>query len=189
MASSVAWLFFDEVVRLHGFPASIVSDRDPTFTSNFWRELFRLSGIKLNFSSAFHPQSDGQSEVVNRIIVMYLRCLSGDRPRDWVKWLPWAEYCYNTSFQRVIQTSPFKVVYGRDPPSIKSYESGTAKVDTVERTLLDRDEFLQEIKERLILAQNVMKEQHDNHRRELDFQVGDWVWLRLQHRQAANLIV
>jgi hypothetical protein len=104
-----------------------------------------------------------------------------------VKWLPWAEYCYNTSFQRVIQTSPFKVVYGRDPPSIKSYESGTTKVDTVERTLLDRDEFLQEIMERLILAQNVMKEQHHDHRRELDFQVGDWVWLRLQHRQAANL--
>lgn len=97
-ASTVARAFFDEIVRLHGIPSSIFSDRDPIFTSNFWTELFCLAGVKLQLSSAFHPQSDGQTEVVNRIIVMYLRCLSCDRPKQWLQWLPWAEFCYNSSF-------------------------------------------------------------------------------------------
>lgn len=77
-ASTVARVFFDEIVRLHGIPSSIMSDRDPVFTSNFWAELFRLASVKLQLSLAFHPQSDSQTEVVNRIIVMYLRCLSCD---------------------------------------------------------------------------------------------------------------
>jgi hypothetical protein len=84
-----------------------------------------LAGVKLQMSSAFHPQSDGQSEVVNRVIVMYLRCLAGDRPKSWLKWLPWAEFCYNSSYQTALQCSPFKVVYGRDPPTMVSYSPGT----------------------------------------------------------------
>jgi hypothetical protein len=83
-ATSVAKVFFDSVVRLHGILESIVSDRNPIFTSKFWTELFTLSGVKLQLSSAFHPQSDGQSEAVNKVITMYLRCLAGDRPRQWL---------------------------------------------------------------------------------------------------------
>jgi hypothetical protein len=80
-----------------------VSDRDSVFTSSFWTKLFKLAGVKLQMSSAFHPQSDDQSEVVNRVITMYLRCLPGDRPKSWLRWLPWAEYCYNTSFQSTLK--------------------------------------------------------------------------------------
>jgi hypothetical protein len=87
-ATSVAKAFFDQVVRLHGVPASIISDRDPIFTNTIWQELFRLSGTRLHLSSAFRPQTDGQSEVSNCIIVVYLRCLAGDRPRSWLRWLP-----------------------------------------------------------------------------------------------------
>jgi hypothetical protein len=97
-------------------PISIVSDRDPAFTGRFWQELFMLAGINLQFSSAFDLQFDRQSEVTNKIITMYLHCLAGDQPREWLHWLPWAKYCYNTSFQSSIQTSLFHVVYGRDPP-------------------------------------------------------------------------
>lgn len=132
-AAAVARAFFDTIVRLHGIPSSIVSDRDTVFTSAFWRELFRLAGVTLNMSSAFHPQSDGQSEIVNRVITMYLRCLDGDRPRSWLQWLPWAEYCYNTSYQTAIQCSPFRVVYGRDPPSLLAYQPGVAKVAAVDQ--------------------------------------------------------
>ena len=117
-AVSMARAFFTEVVRLHGIPASIISDCDPMFTGSFWRELFRLSGVKLQFTSAFHPQSDGQSEAANKIISMYLRCLIGDRPRNWLEWLPLAEFCYNSSYQQSLKTSPFHVVYGRPPPTI-----------------------------------------------------------------------
>jgi transposase InsO family protein len=91
-ALTVARAFFAEIVRLHGMPETIVSDRDPVFTSEFWRELFRLAGVKLQMTTAFHPQGDGQSEATNKIISMYLRCLTGDRPRHWLEWLLWAEF-------------------------------------------------------------------------------------------------
>jgi hypothetical protein len=80
-ATSVAKVFFEANVRLHGFPESIISDRNPVFTSKFWTELFALSSVKLQLSSAFHPQTDDQSEAANKVITMYLRCLAGDRPR------------------------------------------------------------------------------------------------------------
>jgi hypothetical protein len=108
IASSVARAFFDDVVRLHEFPSSIVSDRDPVFTGHVWRDLFKLAGVKLRLSMAFHPQTDGQSEVVNKVIAMYLRYVTGDRPRAWVAWLPWAEYCYNTSFHIALRATPLR---------------------------------------------------------------------------------
>lgn len=89
-AVSVAKLFFDNIFKLHGLPETIVSDRDVIFTSSFWQELFRLSGTKLCFSSAYHPQSDGQTEAVNRIFEMYLRCFTGEHPKKWFEWLAWA---------------------------------------------------------------------------------------------------
>jgi hypothetical protein len=153
--ASVAKAFFDGIVRLHGLACSIVSDRDTVFTSAFWTELFRLAGVKLHMSSAFHPQSDGQSEVVNRVIIMYLRCLAGHRPRTWLQWLPWDEFCYNTSYHTTLKCSPFRVVYGREPPTLVSYHPGIAKVTAVDQQLQDWDEFLTEIKARLVQAQIV----------------------------------
>jgi hypothetical protein len=85
---TVAQAFFSDIVRLHGVPQSMVSDREPVFMPNFWRELMRLLGTKLHMTTAFHPQSDVQSEAANRVIIMYLRCLTGDRPRQWLRWLP-----------------------------------------------------------------------------------------------------
>jgi len=83
-AESVAQAFFTDIVRLRGMPQSMVSDSDPVFTSKFWRELMRLMGAKLHMTTAFHPQSDGQTKAANRVIVMYLRCFIGDRPRQWL---------------------------------------------------------------------------------------------------------
>jgi hypothetical protein len=132
-AASVAKVFFDSIVRLHGIPCSIVSDRVPIFTSKFWTELFNLSGVKLQLSSAFHPQIDGQSEVTNQILGVYLRCLAGDRPKNWLRWLPWVEYCYNMSYQSALKTTPFEVVYGRAPPTLLSYQLGISKVAAMDR--------------------------------------------------------
>jgi len=77
-AVSVARAFFDGIVRLHGFPTQIVSDRDPVFTGHVWRDLFKMAGVTLRMSTAFHPQTDGQSEVVNKVIAMYLHCVTRD---------------------------------------------------------------------------------------------------------------
>lgn len=152
-AASVAGLFFNQVVRLHGLPESIVSDGDALFTSNFWKELFRLCGTKLAFSSAYHPQSDGQTEVVNRTVEMYLRCFVGGQPKQWVNWISWAEFCYNTSYHTALRASPFQVVYGRDPPHLLSYVPGSSRVDAVDQALIDRDLVLQKIRSRLRHAQ------------------------------------
>jgi transposase InsO family protein len=186
-AESVARVFFAEIVRLHGIPASIVSDRDPVFTSAFWQALFRASGSKLLMSSAFHPQTDGQTEAVNKAIGMYLRCLTGDRPRQWLRWLPWAEYIYNTAFHTALQETPFRVVYGRDPPSTRTYTPSEIRVVAVAQNLQERDEFLQDVRLRLEQAQQVAKHQYDTRHRAVSFAVGDWVWLRLHHRPHGSL--
>ena len=101
-AKDVAQVFLDQVYKLHGLPSSIVSDRDAVFTSNFWHELFTLQGCKLCLSSAYHPQTDGQTEILNKCVENYLRCMSGDFPRNWVKWLSLAEWLYNTSYHSAI---------------------------------------------------------------------------------------
>jgi len=181
-AESVAQAFFSDIVRLHGIPQSMVSDRDPVFTSIFWRELMRLLGPKLHMTTAFHPQSDGQTEAANRVIAMYLRCFTGDRPRDWLRWLPWAEYTYNTAYQSSLRDTPFKVVYGRDPPTIWSYEPGKTRVAAVARSMADREEFLADVRYRLEQAQAIHKKHYDKLHRPVSYTVGDWVLLRLRHR-------
>jgi hypothetical protein len=184
-AESVAHAFFADIMRLHGVPQSIVSDHDPVFTSAFWQELMRLTGMKLYMSSAFHPQTDGQTEAANQVIVMYLRCFTGDRPRQWLRWLPWAEYTYNTAYQSSLRDTPFRVVYDRDPPTIRSYEPGKTRVATVAQE--ERAAFLNDIRYRLEQAQAVQKRVYDQHHRPVSFQVGDWALLRLRQRAAASL--
>jgi len=186
-AASVARAFFDGIVRLHGFPESIVSDRDPVFTGHVWRDLFKMAGVKLRMSTTFHPQTDGQSEVVNKVIAMYLRCVTGDRPRAWLDWLPWAEYCYNTSFHTALRATPFEVVYGRPPPAILPYSPGTARTETADTLLRTRDEMLAEAHQRLLQAQQLSKKYYDASHRDLELQAGDWVWLRLLHRTSHYL--
>ena len=111
---------------------------------------------------------------------MYLRCLTGDKPRKWLAWLPWAEYYYNTSYHTALKTTPFKLVFGRDPPKLLNYVGGHSKVEAVDQMLIDRTEFLATAKIRLAEAQQRMKVTYDSHHRSLEFQSGDWVWLKLQ---------
>lgn len=96
-ALNVGNLFFREVFRLHGLPSSIVSDRDTRFLSHFWRSLWRLSHTELHFSSAYHPQTDGQTEVVNRSLGNLLRCLVGENIKSWDTKLPQAEFAHNSA--------------------------------------------------------------------------------------------
>jgi hypothetical protein len=187
-AISVAQAFFDNDVHLHVFPCSIVSDRDPVFISTFWSELFALAGVTLRLSTAFHPQTDGESEVTNKILGVYLRCLVGDRPNGWLRWLSWVEFCYNTSYQIALHTTPFKVVYGRDPPALVPYQPGAARVQALDRQLQERDIFLAEIRDRLLDTQQLMKVQYDAKHRFVEFAVGDWVWLRLHQRLTAAIV-
>jgi hypothetical protein len=171
-AVSMARAFFDGIIRLHGFPSSIVSDWDLVFIGNIWRDLFGLACVKLHMSMTFHPQTDGQSEVVNKVIAMYLRCVTGDRPRSWVDWLSWAEYCYNTSFHIALRATPFEVVYGRPPPPILPYTVGSSKTEAADTHLRSRDEMLVEVRQRLLQVHQLSKKYYDANHRDVELDVG-----------------
>ncbi|KAJ0779179.1 putative nucleotidyltransferase, Ribonuclease H [Helianthus annuus] len=153
----VAAAFVQEFIRLHGVPLDIVTDRDPRFMAEFWKELHRLQGTTLSFSTAYHPQSDGQTEVLNKCVEMYLRCYVMDRPKDWFKFLPWAKYWYNTSFQTAAQMTPFEIIYGRKPPSLTRYVKDSTSNSLVDSQLLDRDMVLNTLKRNSLRAQARMK--------------------------------
>lgn len=111
-AITVAQFFLDKIFKLHGMPTTIVSDRDKIFLSLFWKELFRLHGTKLNMSTSYHPQTDGQTEVLNRGLETYLHCMVSECPSEWNKWLPLSEWWYNTNHHSAINSTPYEVVYG-----------------------------------------------------------------------------
>ncbi|KAL0352336.1 UNVERIFIED_CONTAM: Transposon Ty3-G Gag-Pol polyprotein [Sesamum calycinum] len=113
-ATSIAKLFFDNIYKLHGLPMSIVTDKDKIFTSKSWKELFSLSGVSLDMSSAYHPQSDGQTERVNQCLENYLRCMCHQKPK-WAQWLTLAEFWFNTNFHTGLAATPFQAVYAYPP--------------------------------------------------------------------------
>ncbi|KAJ9553593.1 hypothetical protein OSB04_017638 [Centaurea solstitialis] len=179
-ARRLAHHFVQEFVRLHGFPRSIVSDRDPLFISLFWKEFFRLHGTELRMSSAYHPQTDGQTEVVNRCLETYLRAYVGDFPKKWHAILPWAELWYNTTLHKSTRFSPFQVVYERPPPILLGYAAGSISVDALDCALLNRDNVLSLLIDKLRRAQSRMLNHANQHRRDKEFAVNDWVYVKLQ---------
>ena len=179
-AHQVASVFFDQIHKLHGLPSTIVSDRDPIFLSAFWRQLFKMVGTKLAHSSAYHPQSDGQTERVNQCLENFLRCMSSDRPKQWATWLPMAEWWYNTTFHTALQLTPFEALYGYKPPQL-GIPQEPKSVNPEVNTFLDmRRRALQLIKDNISSAQARMKFYADKNRSERAFEIGDWVFLRLQ---------
>lgn len=173
MTAKVAQLFVDIVVKLHGYPSSIISDRDTVFISVFWRKLYELSGTKLKHSTTYYLQIDGQTEVVNRGLEQYLRAFASTKPSSWFQLPSWAEFGYNSHHHDWLKMSPFRALYGREPPFIPAYVPATRKVQSLDELLIERDELLQTLKKNLLM-------QADRKRRKVEFVLGDWVWLKLQ---------
>ncbi|TYJ97524.1 transposon Tf2-1 polyprotein isoform X1 [Cucumis melo var. makuwa] len=149
-------------------------------------ELFRLAGTKLNRRTAYHPQTDGQTEVANRSVEAYLRCFCGERPKEWIKWIHWAEYWYNTTYQRSLGASPFQAVYGRTPPPLVSYGDHSTTNSTLNEQLKQRDIALGALKEHLRVAQDKIKTYADLKRRHVESEEGDMVYLKLRpYRQVS----
>lgn len=176
----VALVFLEHVVKLHGVPRTIVSDRDKVFTGAFWKHLARLQGTQLRMSSAYHPQTDGQTEAVNKSLEMYLRCFVSDHPRRWLDHLAWAEYWYNTSHHSAIGMTPFQAVYGRLPPPLLRHSSTEDTPPGLHQLMIERDAVLADLKHHLTHTQARMKHFADAKRREVQYEVGEFVFVKLQ---------
>lgn len=178
-AHQVATAALNHVVKLHGIPNTIVSDRDRIFTSSFWKELFKLLDTKLLMSTFYHPQTDGQTKRVNQCLEMYLRCNVHDSPSKWVSWLPLVELWYNSSYHSSLQCSPFKALYGYEPrlASFPVISDNCQKFAT--ELLQERDAHLELIKRNLAAAQISIKTKLTK-TKQIEFQVGDLVLLKLQ---------
>ena len=139
-----------------------------------------MAGATLKYSTAYHPQTDGQTEVLNRCLEQYLRAFTSQHPQSWPKFLIWAELWYNTSFHSAIGMTPFEVLYGKPPRPIQTYVQGSSSIEAIDSDLKTREEVLCQLKQNLLKAQQRMKKQADQHRRELMFHEGDWVLVKLQ---------
>ena len=113
ITETLSQLYIREIVRLHGVPLSIVSDRDSQFVPRFWQSLQQAMGTELHFSTAFHPQMDGQSERVIQVVEDMLRACMLDFKGNWSNHLPWVEFAYNNSYQASIGMAPYEALYGR----------------------------------------------------------------------------
>ena len=188
-AATVAQTYFEHIFKLHGLPKTIVSDRDRIFLSKFWQELFSLLKVVLHMSTAYHPQSDGQTEVVNRCLEGYLRCMIGEKPKEWVLWLPLAEWWYNSNWHSSTGVTPFEAVYGQPPTLHIPYLAGDSRVEAVDRSLKAREDCIKMLKYHLERGQRRMKAQADKRRLDRVFEVGDLVYIKLQpYRQSTVAI-
>lgn len=179
-AFHIAQLFLDNIVRLHGMPTSIVTDRDTVFVSTFWKQLFKLYKVQLQFSTTYHPQTDGQTERVNQCLEMYLRCAVQDSPKTWKTWISLAELWYNSTFHTSLGCSPFMALYGYNPNLGSTPTVSTDTPPSVTALIENREAHLQLLKQRLEQAQNRMKLFADKNRTDQQFAMGDQVLLRLQ---------
>ena len=177
-AHHMAKLFISQIFKYHGLPTSIVSDRDFRMTSLFWRGLFENLGTRLNFSLAYHPQTDGQSEIVNSTILDLLKCYVNevDQRNQWEKYLPLLEYAYNNTVHSSTGKTPFEVIEGKPkPPLMLRMKHNIFAADEYVR---DIQESFQKIKEAISASQHKQKRAIDKHRRPLEFNINDWVLLK-----------
>jgi hypothetical protein len=182
-ASKIAQLYFDEIVKLYGLPKTIVFDKDVKFMSYFWKTLWHLVGTKLKFSATYHPQTDGQTEVVNWSLRNLLRCLVGDHARTWDSILPIAQFVYNNSVNRTIGMSPFEVVHGykaRKPLDLLPMSAQVRMSESAEAFARHVHDLHKDISNRIHSSNTRYKVQVDSHRRHLEFAIGDYVMIRIR---------
>lgn len=186
-ASQVVELFFKDIFRLHGLPKNIVSDWDSWFLSQFWQEIFRLSGTNLTPSTNYHPQIDRQTEIVSKWIEGYIRNYVTGQQSAWGKWLHLGEYCYNTTHHMSIKMIPFKAPYGYEPTTFGSLITQESQVPRAKHFIQQSMDAMKTVKYNLHQAKNQQKMYVDRNRTKMPFEVRDLVFLRLQLYKQSSL--
>ncbi|GKB21505.1 putative reverse transcriptase domain-containing protein [Tanacetum coccineum] len=175
----LARIYLKEVVTRHGIPVSIICDRDPRFASNFWRSLQNALGTNLDMSTAYHPQTDGQSERTIQTLEDMLRACVIDFGKCWVNHLPLVKFSYNNSYHASIKAAPFEALYGRKCRSPVCWtEVGEAQILGPE-LIQETTEKIIQIKQRMQAAHDRQKSYADLKRKPMEFQVGDKVMLKV----------
>ena len=178
-AEEYARLYIQELVRLHGVPRSIISDRGTQFTSHFWKSFQRGLGTTVKLSTAFHPQTDGQAERTIQTLEDMLRACVLEFKGNWDDHLPLIEFAYNNSFHASIGMAPFEALYGRRCRSpVGWFELGEMALIGPD-LVLEAMEKVKLIRERLKTAQSRQKSYSDVRKRDLEFHVGDWVYVKV----------
>nr|KYP51640.1 Transposon Ty3-I Gag-Pol polyprotein [Cajanus cajan] len=183
-ASYIAKFFFKEVVHLHGLSKTIVSDRDAKFLSHFWKVLWEKLGTKLVYSTTCHPQTDGQTEVVNRSLSTLLRVILKGNKKTWDDCLPHIEFAYNRVVHKTTNLSPFEVVYGFNPltpldllpfPNTTSlfHKEGVSRADFIKK-------YHEKVKSQIEKQTQKYAKYNNKGRKKVTFEVGDWVWIHLR---------
>lgn len=192
-ATQAADLFFQHVFRSHGVPLQMIHDRGTQFHSTFWKEFFNLCGVKQTSSTAYHPQTDGQTERVNRVLEDYLRHYVDDTQSNWDKYLVFAEFAYNNVVHESTGSTPFRLTYGYDPLSpvtllsephrlhqqqvLKDLQKKTHCPDAAVVFMEYMQQTLAMAKARIKEAQLRQKQGADRRRREVSFAKDDKVLL------------
>ncbi|GJX01595.1 putative reverse transcriptase domain-containing protein [Tanacetum coccineum] len=175
----LARMYLKEVVTKHGIPVSIICDRDPRFSSNFWKSLQKALGTSLDMSTAYHPETDGQSERTIQTLEDMLRACVIDFGNGWVKHLPLVEFSYNNSYHASIKAAPFEALYGRKCRSPVCW----AEVGQVQLTgpelVQETTERIIQVKQRMQAARDRQKSYANLKRKPMEFQVGDKVMLKV----------
>ncbi|GJT28260.1 putative reverse transcriptase domain-containing protein [Tanacetum coccineum] len=175
----LARMYLKEVVTKHGIPVSIICDRDPRFSSNFWKSLQKALGTSLDMSTAYHPETDGQSERTIQTLEDMLRACVIDFGNGWVKHLPLVEFSYNNSYHASIKAAPFEALYGRKCRSPVCWaEVGQVQLTGPELVQESTERIIQ-IKQRIQTARDRQKSYADLKRKPMEFQVGDKVMLKV----------
>ena len=180
-AYSTAELFRDHVWCQHGLPSTVVSNRGSVFVSNFLGELYKLLGIKRKMSTVFHPQTDRQTEQLNRKINQYLRTYVNDRQNDWAKWIKIAQFIWNNTVSEVTTNSPFGITQSYSPCM------GIEPTETVAPVAKDFALIFNKVVKASEKAKLSMKVQADNRRNSApDYKVGQQVWLFTDNLRMLN---
>jgi hypothetical protein len=179
-AIEIAEIFFKRIVSREGLPIKIISDRDPRFTGEFWKNIFRLTGTEIALSTAYHPQSDGQTERTNRTLEEVLRNQINATHDNWDTLLPMAEFAINDSISPTTGFTPFQLMYGMHPrkPIDLTAESRAPAADEFIKTMTST---IKMARENISKAQTAMKIQADKRRRDHDFHIGDKVMLNAKN--------
>uniref|UniRef100_A0A1J3E356 Transposon Ty3-I Gag-Pol polyprotein n=1 Tax=Noccaea caerulescens TaxID=107243 RepID=A0A1J3E356_NOCCA len=182
-ASNIADLFFREIVRLHGMPRTIVSDRDTKFLSYFWKTLWTKLGTKHCFSTTCHPQSDGQTEVVNRTLGTLLRAVIKKNLKTWEDCLPHVEFAYNHAVHSATLFSPFQLVYGFNPLT----PLDLTPLPLSERVSMDGQKKAELVKKMHKKAKQNIEQKTEQYRKHANkkrnkrtYEPGDLVWIYLR---------